>query len=85
MCSSDLSVAEIKDSGKDHQFESEFQPAVQRSDYPQNSAKEIHRGNRVGNMFYDNVVHLLYSKFLLQILREGILVDENIHRLRADE
>ena len=36
-------------------------------------------------MFYDNVVHLLYSKFLLQILREGILVDENIHRLRADE
>lgn len=30
-------------------------------------------------------IHLLYSKFLLQILREGILVDENIHLLRADE
>ena len=64
-------IAEIKGGGADHQDKSQLQPAVQRSDYPQNPAKEVHRGNRVRNVLDD--AHYLIPSFFLRSLERASL------------
>ncbi len=78
------SIQEVKNGSSHHEVKCHIKTALKCKHYPDDSTKEIHRGNAIGNIT-DNLLHQLFFYLFPKIFRESRLMYHNANCLSLHE